>query len=841
MARAEVFSILGFLLVKHLLVVSEIYAMEVTKNTKVGDRDTEKQMTSDSEDDISGGKDYPECNYTVWKNSKDYFKSRLESQNPNFVQFRLTWDNNVVQKTVPGIFKPKRWVWTYATQTLSFPYITWNVDHGVLSFRLLDTKTTDIKFVHLNVTTNAPCTMTLGSETTTHHIVQALLELINITEDHYKKYENNYFCYLAETPGARDTLGYWAGLYLNYPTPFISYNCCSVTYSYTNNSFVVADRTLQWEKWTFCTLGPYIIGLVIFLFIFPFAFLESAAAHSRSEDVTSDDEYDHIPEFDTNDFVLDEDIDSQWTFQDSCPPRTFFGTLNSCFCLTTSNTLFCSRIRRFVLLLLAPCFIYIRLMMYRGGLGIGSNKIPVKEFLDDGTPMGFLALLGDHPGLTFAPAFGGPIVIASAYYVIGFIFLVLPQSLNQITEYGMPKNLQCVPLFLGVTNIFYLSGISVYPAHGFEKASTVCRSSFYMLFYKRFWIKVRDIQCTRFLRISALDLGYLCFLKVLILPLLLCFMVLETLTFVIFYAVPCLGFVVIMIKGASKSLLNLRLHYRVVGYAFRNPLFAFLVSVSVIMMYIFFSYAVCLIFIESFSFISQVTMFCFLSVIMYPSVSFGYLFFFVVILFYLVHLVRCFGDGYLELLTMAVEISTELESGINSVSVFENELQVSNVVATGINRIRVNDCCIELSRDVQTSIRPSSFTSKTRHKRNLIGIPTELFDYLVRKFKPVHVEFLKVFFQLSLITTLVFVTLSIEAHNVSGVTSEISEVMHVVFLVTVGALPRVLEVAMRSQSEIIRHEIFRREMEYAINKYWRYKLLEDGTNPVRSGVRHLSV
>jgi hypothetical protein len=106
---------------------------------------------------------------------------------------------------------------------------------------------------------------------------------------------------------------------------------------------------------------------------------------------------------------------------------------------------------------------------------------------------------------------------------------------------------------------------------------------------------------------------------------------------------------------------------------------------------------------------------------------------------------------------------------------------------------------------------------------NMYGIPRELFYSLVRMHRPVHIQVLKIFFHLSLILFLVAMTLSITSKFATGASSEISDVMHVIFIVTVGALPRVLEVFLMNASESVRREIEIRNIEESIKEYWLLK------------------
>jgi len=75
-------------------------------------------------------------------------------------------------------------------------------------------------------------------------------------------------------------------------------------------------------------------------------------------------------------------------------------------------------------------------------------------------------------------------------------------------------------------------------------------------------------------------------------------------------------------------------------------------------------------------------------------------------------------------------------------------------------------------------------------------------------------------FQLAAIITLVSITASISSNFSSVGADEGPEVMHIIFIVTVGALPRVLEVALGG-NEFIKRQLEEKHVEQSINRYWR--------------------
>ena len=769
----------------------------------------------------------PECKFTVRSNSVNYFRSRLDSLHPNFVLFNILWDTNLVESSsVLGVFKPNRWVWTYSNSKHTFPYTSWNIDYGILSFGLLEEKTIEVPYMYLNV--SGPCRMTLGTNTTAYNIASALGEVIDATKENKEKYAENYFCYMAEAEGVRNEAAYWAAVYLNYPVGFLNYNCYLTFYSYSYNKRITRQMKPE-VKWSLCIYLPYVLGMLFFLFPFPIIFLRMGNVVAKDEHVVPDEEYDFLPEFNID--PLESEDSSDWIFQDTKSPLSFWYAFKSCWCKGRHCPVFSSRLRRFVSVLLAPSILYIEVYMYSKGMGVGNSTVSVVELEDAGAPTGLLSLLGGGNAKVFVPALGGPFAILAIYHSIGLLFFVSPRSVKQVVENGMPTSRSFSALFFGIGEIMFLSGLNVKPSPGYDKGAALCKCGFYMLFTRQFWFKVFDIQKRRLTFVNSWEHNSIAVfvVKYVCIVMLCCLGVVETIVTVIYYGTPFLSFVTILSKGASKSLINLRLHYRIIGRLFYYPCAVFIATVVILALYILYAYACCLIFVESFSFVCKICMFCFLAVIVYPAESFGYFFLFVAILYYFVHMIQCFGDDYLELLTLAVEISAKHKVIVNTVDIRGHELIVSNVEAEGINRVRINNVSVGLPDVKQCSLTETIGRSRTKRKGYLLGIPHKLYQYLVRKHRPVHVRFLKVIFQLGLIVMLILITQSATSHFVSGASSNMSELMHVIFLFIVSALPRVLQLGISSQSRLVKKEMLHRKLEHSIEKFWIYKVNEDSS------------
>ena len=127
--------------------------------------------------------------------------------------------------------------------------------------------------------------------------------------------------------------------------------------------------------------------------------------------------------------------------------------------------------------------------------------------------------------------------------------------------------------------------------------------------------------------------------------------------------------------------------------------------------------------------------------------------------------------------------------------------------------------------DVPTNVLQTLSHSETIEKIKLVdkkfGIPKDLFKMLVKKHRPVHIQLLKLVFQILCIACLIFVAVEISYTVVCGPTSDMSEVMHVIFVVTIGALPKVLEIALSRDCELVHQEIEEREIEETVVEYWR--------------------
>lgn len=768
------------------------------------------------------------CSLLIDNRSVTYFLSRLKIDQPNMIYFNVIL-NGTQPKYTREVFYPQKWVWTYATKRRVYPYLHWNIDYDIFSFKLLDAKTLkSMPYVTLHA--KGSCNLTFGSQETSELIVEQLKHLV-LDPGHpcINKYEHSYWCFMAEVPGIRQTVEYYLALYLGYPVTFMKYRCCETYYNYTSTSLMYQSKCVNKQKniWPQCTLYPYILGILLFLYC-PIILLELAAflskrqfvrdAKTLSETLPLLRNTESETSFQEETGPMDETL---WIYLDGTVPISFTDIFRNLF--PDGHPIALSRLRRFILVVLAPFVIYTKIIIYDHVQFKTTN-----DLMDRGVPFGFLALIAKtHNGRykSFVPAFGGPITIALGFYIISLILLVFPENVSQIITTGLPRGTSKIsPLCFGTSQILQLSQIPVKHVRGYKSIANLLRCSFQMVFSTLFWRKIVKIQRSRF-KVPERDQTPL--LKILckcLLPLYVILCVTEILVCIFYYLIPLAGFIAVIARCTSAFVADkMRKGGRISNFLLNSKLFVVSLTLVVAVIMTFYAYSACLVFIDSFFLLTQFLVYSYLAVIIYPSVSFGYLFFAVILIYYIFRLIRGFGHRYLDLLNDVVEISLSLEQHDNHVTNFDGNIVISNLKISSVKSIKINGKVLAVPRNRIHSFSNTSIQAecRVRAKNNTWGVRKDLFEHVVTKHSPVHQQVLKIVLELALIVLLLWVTNTLTAGFFTGPSSQISEVMHVIFIITVGALPRVLEVAMSDSTEHIAHDIKMRNLEDTINRYWQ--------------------
>ncbi|XP_060559017.1 uncharacterized protein LOC132719278 [Ruditapes philippinarum] len=773
--------------------------------------------------------DIPECEISVEDRSIRYFQGKLLQNEPHFVQFNISFIPKQEHSSAKEVFQGLRWFWTYNTSVGPLPFISWNLDYGLLSFGLLDAKTIHIPYIALNVT--GSCDLTLGTSNTSNLIAEALKSLVKSNEqvNEFLKYRESYFCYLVADYNLRGTLRYYAAQYLLYPCSYIRYKCCTVHFDYSLEEYRSScpeGEIPGMHTWTQTSHLPAVLTFLIIAFIpIPlfkfFAWLSKRDAAIGSESVFNNDRS-------VEGFQLIEDENS-WIYADGKQsPLTFYDLFSfEIFGMYDKYPIFTSRLRRLLLVLIAPSIIFIEVAWFSTGFGLWFKKISVEDIIKAGTPMGFHATWYDprNEYKTFVPGLGGGLIISIIYYAFSILFLVLPRCVKQVVEDGLPNSNLYIPspLFFGYKEIIRMSKIKIEQEQletGYTKGASLMKCSFCLLFTTKFWTRVWRIQTRRISCINEQTQFCFCVFCIFVLPFYFAFCVIEIAVCILYYGTPFFFFLVVMVKGAIKSLRYLRDQGRVLSFIFSNKPFIVVGVLTVSCMFTLLAYIVCLMFIASVGLITQILSLCFIAVIIYPSVSFGYLFFIVIVLYYFIKKIRNFSDVYAELLTSAIDISKKLSEEPFRVTLEDGYINISNIKCETLKGININGTVLNDNSPELTLNRDFHQTCKLRKKNHVYGIPKGLFDYLVQKHRPVHIQFLALLYRVSLMIAFVNITLSVSSNYASGPTSEISEVMHVIFIVVVGVIPQLIGIAFANSNSDLVREIEERKIEESILEYY---------------------
>ncbi|XP_060604581.1 uncharacterized protein LOC132757341 [Ruditapes philippinarum] len=528
------------------------------------------------------------CKVVVKNPSAKIFQQVLKKHNPHFVQFHIQLQSKThlykVNKTA-DVFQPGRWYWTLGLDSKPYQFLSWDIRYGILSFGLLDFKTALVPKIFMQV--YGECNLTLGTEETSSIITNALIPLITIehTFNEAVQNEENFFCYLTFDNNMRDKIVYLASVYFLYPITYFNYNCCFLKYNFTSETFNDNCSKEKGHKyWTHVISFNIILGILIIGFC-PIPLFKLFAWLSQSDGIKV------VPGSD------DENDQKEWVYANGEHPLSFFDIMSfEGIGIDKKWPVLVSRIRRFFCLILAPLVIYIELYMNTDGIGVWTkgDKITVKDAVDVGTPVGFMALLGDPSNRhkVFVPALGGAVGITALYFVLGFFYLVLPKSLKSVVNNGLPNSnalyesfginsdtegqrFRCIviksPLLFGARDIIKMSKINVGAGLlecGYTKGGTLMRCNFYMLFTSQFWRLVWHIQISRICFIRDRMPMILCLLGVICIPIYIAICLLEMLMCILYFGVPFFFFLVIMIRAAMRIIPDLREKHTMFSYLF---------------------------------------------------------------------------------------------------------------------------------------------------------------------------------------------------------------------------------------------------------------------------------
>lgn len=781
-------------------------------------KNTPRQVESHS----SGGS-LPVCEMTLDNYTHYYMRHLMDMYEPNFIQFHIRFSSNssLLIRRTPDVIRPYEWVWTYYSPHGFFPYLKWPPDFGLLSFGLLDSKSlpgTHKPYILLQVSTKN-CSITLGEIETTYAISNALNNLISKSTAF-----SSYFCYLSEVPKVKTSAQYKLNMYFGYAIEFARYKCCRTKDKRLKNRGVECmlfrGIKLMWAAFKL----PYILGLLTFAFIPTVLFRNSDKQVNLSYRCRQ-----RLHGYEEEDYLEDQHgCTTDIEYLDGSPPIHVWGILFGACGLQKRHPVATSRFRRLVFVLGGPLVIFIQLYVY-----YHYQKDLTMAMLDHGYAMGYLSMLAGYErskGM-FLPWLGGPYLVLGVYYLSGILFIVLPWRPEKILHTGTKRYTSCgeiSPLLLDPETVETLSPLRFTSVVGYSRVSMMSRSMFFMILNPDFWKLALQIQFDRFnihRSKSPIRTACLC----LVLPLYAVCCLVEMLMCVIYYGIPMVNCISIAFTGYIVSVLRLLRRLPTLSCIFRNNILRYLAGMVFLLLFAYCSCSFCTIFISSFEFVAKVMVFSFLAVLAYPSQAFGYFFFGIVFIYYIFKICEGFGQTYFELLADAVEISSQLQHDMDCQNVINGTIIIDSAREVEISRLQVRGHVIDLTESQRRTIR-RGFRSEPLYvfrKDDMEGIPRSLFQLLVQKYRPVYQHFAHAFLKILLILSLILVTTSIVRVN-EGSSVGLSEMMHVVFVIAIGALPRILEVAIDTMNHSVKKDIEVRKLTRTIIEYWTERISNNG-------------
>ena len=752
--------------------------------------------------------DLPVCRMTLKNSTWNYVLHLLEIYEPNLVRLTIKFvypkTSTVHISTMPDVIQPYYWAWTYYIPRGYFPYLKWPTNFGLLSFGLLDARSLPENhepYMVLEVR-DTNCSIRLWDNDTSYAVGYALATLVKPTSPFV-----NYFCFLKLRPHVNSTLEYRLGVHFGYPVEYVRYNCCRTQDMRIKSKPVQCIDQIP-KMWQVIKL-PFIIGLFVLAYYPLILFdicgkLVAISINYRDRFSKSLSMYTGGYESIESDIEnSDNIIYSEVVYLNGKPPIQISNILCGLCGLHERYPNAASRLRRLVFILFAPSIVFIQISLHY----FNNNEFTM-ACLNHGRPMGYLSVLAgyERSKKLFAPNLGGPYVLLAVFYFAGLLYIVLPRRTDIIVHVGTLRHSrfgEISPLFLNLETISCLSPFNFHDAVGYNRVSVLSRSMFYMLLNPKFWSFVISLQYQR-IRRRKLPYSIVKVMCILFLPLYIVICLIELLLCVVYYGTPLINTITMVITGYVVHIQKIVRSW--IGQTRNLFVLRCLRAVMAIFVtggFVYFLYSFCTIFLSGFDFLASVTVFCFIAVLVYPNESFGYLFFSSVFIYYCLKVWEKFGDVYHELLIDTVEICNQLEMNYGE-------------PFTGIN-------------EIQTPIRqPSRLNPKTAiriliRKNHVNGIPRDLFQILIKQYRPIYKHVAQSGLKIILILSLLAVSVSIVVTKHDKPIQGLSEMMHVVFIVAIGAIPRLIEVAMDTMNMSVKKDIEMGKIKETVIKYWEHK------------------
>ena len=745
------------------------------------------------------------CKFQIEDESAEYFTKWVKILQGMLAHIKFIFYDKPFNATDEVLF-PDRWMWTFVPPGGGKFYISWPVDYFVYSFGLLDTHS--LKYpVTLYVQTDPEnCSILFGGNNTIHELSNALY---NMSEYYLFKlndlYEYSYWCYITTNSKFRDSTWYMLNQYLGVPLQLFGYKCCR---NFVEKRKAICDIRNE-NIWNIYQLLPYYIGIIVMAY-FPLVVVK-IGKHAIDSGEELENSGSQLLSLETK--------DTDFLFLKQRGPISISKLLFGLFGLGDRHPLLVSRIRRTLFVLLTPIIVYVFLLIYHG-LGQGL----IKEIVKHKIPCGFMSLLG---GFTesrdlFLPMFGGPVISLILYNIVGMIVILVPVDLSKILELGLPPDTKpfSTLLMLDIATIEKFSKKHCLNFSRYRKVYSVMRGSIYMLinpvflkfitlFHVRRWNSIMMALC------SCCNMSR-CLVLLVRVPLFIIYIfwcIFETLLMYIFYGFPIFLFILAVVRGYVRYF---KQSYR------RIPVVS---SICAIILFplccLFYFFMFSIIILQSFTIIGYFIFFLYLSLIVFPSRSFGFIYFVIMFILFVHTVVKEFENEYQALLELTIKASEKLVKVKIAKELLDDKTKNnSGCCATE---------CLALTNTIPLGLSYESLSIQygfqngeyVLYKEQVPGVRKDLFEYVIDKFRPVHIAFFHIIIQILCVQVLVLVSIIFISRYIKNFTSdESNEVLNVMSVVVVTMFPNLIRLLfVRMHNKTVR----KRKVRQTVMDFWEKK------------------
>lgn len=229
----------------------------------------------------------------------------------------------------------------------------------------------------------------------------------------------------------------------------------------------------------------------------------------------------------------------------------------------------------------------------------------------------------------------------------------------------------------------------------------------------------------------------------------------------------------------------------------------------------------CAIMGASFKFFAEIICFTYVSAMIFPDDTFGFLFFGAGFIYYVCNCLTKFGRGYHELLNVTIKICKSMQEEPRGIKIDQKTLILPHFSET-VKEIKFDDTTIKLSPEQQELIDNRHEDSKRQYVRHFNvrpGIQKSLFLHVIHKHRPLHIHLFSTFMELVFICVLVYVSLTALskfyfARNTSGI-------IKVLTILVMGMLPQIVSSISQDILQEIEQADKRAHIEQTIAEYFQ--------------------